>query len=85
MSHQNNTSPTAKEMIRAHTVPVLAGFSSLTLLAIAILLVPQAVKSHRYNRCVDVQVNLRSAVNPQGGSLPGKLNYLKAIQHCEGL
>ena len=85
MSLPSNASLTAKEMFRAHTVPVLAGLSSLTLLAIAILLVPQAVKTHRYNRCVDVQINLRSAVNPQGGTLPGKLNYLKAIQHCEGL
>ena len=72
-------------MIRAHALPALAALSSLSLLAIAIFLIPQAVKTHRYNRCVDVQVNLRSAVNPQGETLPGKLNYLKAIQHCEGL
>ena len=74
-----------REMIRAHALPALAALSSLSLLAIALLQIPQAVKAHRYNRCVDVQVNLRSAVNPQGGTLPGKLNYLKAIQHCEGL
>ena len=67
------------------TALALTALSSLSLLVIAILLIPQAVKTHRYNRCVDVQVKLRSAVNPQGGTLPGKLNYLKAIQHCEGL
>ena len=84
MSHQNNTSPTAKEMIRTHTLPVLAGFSSLTLLAIAILLVPQAVKTHRYNRCIDRQIAMRAEINPQGGRVPGMLNYLKAVEHCEG-
>ena len=74
-----------REMIRAHALPALAALSSLSLMVIALSQIPQAVKTHRYNRCVDVQVNLRSAVNPQGGTLPGKLNYLKAIQHCEGL
>ena len=72
-------------MIRAHALPALAALSSLSLMVIALSQIPQAVKTHRYNRCVDVQINLRSAVNPQGGTLPGKLNYLKAIQHCEGL
>ena len=48
---------TAREMVRAHAYPVLAAVSSLSLLSIAVLLIPQAVKSHRYNRCIDAQIN----------------------------
>ena len=55
-----------------------------SLLAISVLLMPQAVKTHRYNRCVDAQIQMRDAINAQGQSSPGKLNYLKAIEHCEG-
>ena len=71
-------------MVRAHAYPLLAAISSLSLLAISILLIPQAVKTHRYNRCVDAQIQMRDAINAQGQSSPGKLNYLKAIEHCEG-
>ena len=35
---------TAREMVRAHAYPVLAAVSTLS---IAVLLIPQAVKSHR--------------------------------------
>ena len=38
---------TAREMVRAHAYPVLAAVSSLSLLSIAVLLLPQAVKTHR--------------------------------------
>ena len=73
-----------REMIRAHALPVLATLSSLSLLAIAILQIPQAVKAHRYNRCIDRQIVMRVEINPQGGHVPGMLNYLKAVEHCEG-
>ena len=43
---------TAREMVRAHAYPVLAAVSSLSLLSITVLLIPQAVKTHRYNRCI---------------------------------
>ena len=75
---------TASEMVRAHTYPTLAALSCLSLLGITLLLIPQAVKTHRYNRCLDVQIAMRVAVNPNGLTTPGKLNYLKAVEHCEG-
>ena len=75
---------TTREMVRAHAYPVLAAVSSLSLLSIAVLLIPQAVKFHRYNRCIDAQIALRVSINPQGGTDPGKMNYLKAVEHCEG-
>ena len=84
MNDKSQQHGSAREMVRAHAYPVLAAISSLSLLATAILLVPQAVKTHRYNRCVDVQIRMREAINPQGLSIPGKMNYLKAIEHCEG-
>jgi hypothetical protein len=30
------------------------------------------------------QIAMRVAVNPNGLTTPGKLNYLKAVEHCEG-
>ena len=74
---------TAREMVRAHAYPVLA-VSSLSLLSITVLLIPQAVKTHRYNRCIDAQIAMRASINPKGGKAPGKMNYLKAVEHCEG-
>ena len=84
MNHHNQQPLTAQEMVRTHAYPVLAAISSLSLLAISVLLMPQAVKTHRYNRCVDAQIQMRDAINAQSQSSPGKLNYLKAIEHCEG-
>ena len=84
MVDHNQQQRTAREMVRAHAYPVLAAVSSLSLLSIAVLLIPQAVQTHRYNRCIDAQVQMRVAVNPQGATSPGKLNYLKAVEHCEG-
>jgi hypothetical protein len=72
-------------MVRVHAYTLLASISSISLLSIAILLIPQAVKTHRYNRCVDAQVAMRVAINPKGLTTPGKLNYLNAVEHCEGL
>ena len=73
---------TAREMVRAHASPVLAAISSLSLLSIAVLLIPQAVKTDRYNRCMDTQIAMRTSINPKGGTAAGKMNYLKAVEHC---
>ena len=75
---------TAREMVRAHAYPVLAAASSLSLLSITVLLIPQAVKTHRYNRCIDAQIVQRASINPKGGTTPGKMNHLKAVEHCKG-
>ena len=84
MVDHNQQKLTARDMVRAHAYPVLAVVSSLSLISIAVLLIPQAVKSDRYNRCIDAQINLRASINPKGGPDPGKMNYLKAVEHCEG-
>ena len=75
---------TARDMVRAHTYPVLAAVSSLSLLSIAVLLIPQAVKNHRTNRCIDSQIAMRASINPKGDTTPGKTIYYKAVEHCEG-
>ncbi len=84
MSDHTDQRLTAREMVRAHAYPLLASISSISLLSIAVLLIPQAVKTHRYNRCVDAQIAMRVAINPKGLTIPGKMNYLKAVEHCEG-
>ena len=71
--------------LQGGTYLLLAALSCFSLISIAILLIPQAVKTQRYNRCVDVQIDMRAAINPQGLRSPGKMNYLKAVEHCEGL
>ena len=53
---------TTREMVRAHAYPVLAAVSSLSLLSITVLLIPQAVKTHRYNRCIDAQIAMRASI-----------------------
>ena len=75
---------TARVNIQTGVYSLLAALS-FSLISIAILLIPQAVKTHRYNRCVNVQIDMRAAINPQGQRSPGKMNYLKAVEHCEGL
>ena len=84
MVDHNQQKLTAREMVRAHAYPVLTAVSSLSLLSITVLLIPQAVKTHRYNRCIDAQIALRASINPEGGTAPGKMNHLKAVEHCEG-
>ena len=76
---------TARQIVRAHAYPVLATVSSLSLLSIAVLLIPQAVKTHRYNHCIDAKIAMRASINPKGDTTPGKMYYLKAVEHCEGL
>ena len=84
MDDHNSQQLTAREMLRAHAYPVLAAISSLSLVCIAVPQIPSAVKHHRYNLCIDEQVSLRHARKLAGQDGPGKLIYLKAVQHCEG-
>ena len=56
MADHSDQQLSAREMVRAHTYPLLAAISTISLLAITVLLIPQAVKTHRYNRCIDAQV-----------------------------
>ena len=83
MTDHNNQTLTTREMVRAHAYPVLAAVSSLSLFAIALLLIPQAIRHHRFNRCVDSQIQMRFAINPRSQRGPGKINELRAFQHCE--
>ena len=85
MTNHNGQQLSAREMVRAHTYAVLAAIASFSLLALALLQIPQAVKTDRYNHCIDAQVSLRSTSNLKGQRGPGKLIYLKAVQHCGGL
>ncbi|MGB1622582.1 MAG: hypothetical protein ACPHAS_07955 [Synechococcus sp.] len=84
MSDHINQSLSTREMIRAHAYPVLAALSTVGLISITVLLIPQAVRHHRFNRCVDAQVSMRDAINPGTQQGPGKINYLKAVEHCTG-
>ena len=84
MSDHTEQRLTAREMVRVHAYPVLAFISSISLLSIAILLIPQAVMTHRYNRCVDAQVAMHEEVNPKGLTTPATMNYLKGVEHCAG-
>jgi len=74
----------AREMVRAHAYPVLACISSLSLVALAVLQIPTAVKDNRFNRCIDTQMQLRRSPQLMGQDGPGKLLYLKAVAHCKG-
>ena len=85
MNKSATQSSSQRSNLQGGTYLVLAALSCFSLISIAILLIPQAVKTQRYNRCVDVQIDMRAAINPQGLRSPGKMNYLKAVEHCEGL
>lgn len=85
MSDHSGQALTVREMVRAHAYPVLAAIASLSLLAMALLQIPGAIRDHRYNLCIDEQVRLRRASGLVGQDGPGKMIYLKAVQHCEGL
>lgn len=83
MGDHNNQALTPREMVRAHAYPVLALAGSLSLGVIAVLQIPTAVKDHRYNRCIDQQMELHRAVLA-GQEGQGKTIYLKAVKQCEG-
>lgn len=84
MSNHSATPLSARELVRAHAYPLMAAISTLSLLGLAVLQIPTAVKHHRYNRCIDAQTELRRSPQLQGQDGPGRLIYLKAVEHCEG-
>jgi hypothetical protein len=84
MSDHNGQALTAREIVRAHAYPMLAALSTFSLIAIALLQIPGAVRVHRYNRSVDAQMQFRTAPHLVGQDGPGKLLHLEAVQHCEG-
>ena len=84
MADHNGQQLSTREMVRAHAYPVLAALSALSLVAIALLQIPGAIKAHRYNRCIEEQIRLRQTSALKGQDGPGKFIYLKAVAHCEG-
>ena len=84
MSDHTNPALTAQEMMRLHAYLALAALGCLSLMGITVLLIPQAVRHHRYNRRIDRQVQMRVEIYPKGRTEPGLFNYLKAVEHCQG-
>ena len=76
--------PTQREMVRAHAYPLLAALSTISLIVIATLQIPSAVRNSRYNACIDEQIKLRNAPNLKDQAAPGKIAYLMAVGHCNG-
>jgi hypothetical protein len=83
-SEHNGEKLSQREMVRAHAYPVLAALSTISLIMIAALQIPSAVRNSRYNACVDEQINLRKSPNLKSQETPGKLVYLMAVGHCNG-
>ena len=75
MSDHTNPALTAQEMMRLHAYPALAALGCLSLMGITVLLIPQAVRHHRYNRCIDRQVQMRVEIYPKGRTEPGPVSY----------
>ena len=80
MTDHSNQSLSRREMVRTHAYPVLATVSSLSLIGIVLLLLPQSVRHQRFNRYVDAQIEMRDVIDPrkvafirQGGSLASSL------------
>ena len=74
LSMKNGTtqSSTPKSNLQGGTYLVLAALSCFSLISIAILLIPQAVKTQRYNRCVDVQIDCAQPLIPKGSAAQAK-------------
>lgn len=68
MADHDGQTLTPREMVRAHAWPVLAAISTLSLLGIAVLLVPVARQASTFNSCVDATVT-HPDVKPYGRSL----------------
>jgi len=83
-SKHNGDKLSQREMLRAHAYPVLAALSTISLIMIAALQIPSAIRNSRYNACVDEQITLRKSPNLKSQETPGKLVYLMAIGHCNG-
>ena len=63
---------TPREMVRAHAYPVLAAVSSLSLLAIALQLIPIARQASSFNACVEQTVSNADG-NPRGRALATRI------------
>ena len=63
MTDHSNQSLSKLEIVRVHAYPLLATVSSLSLIGIVLLLLPQPIRHHRFNRCVDAQIQMRDAIN----------------------
>ena len=85
MTDHNNQLLSAREMVRAHAYPVLAAVSSLSLFTIALLLIPQAIRHHRFNRCFYAQIQIRDAINPSSQQRPGKINELRPFNTAKAI
>ena len=75
LSMKNGTtqSSTPKSNLQGGTYLVLAALSCFGgLISIAILLIPQAVKTQRYNRCVDVKLTCAQRLIPKGSAAQAK-------------
>ena len=69
---------TPREMVRAHAYPVLAAISTISLVVIAISLLPIAKQSRHFNRCLDAA---RAQIPVVKGDEKSRL--IKAIEVCE--
>ena len=81
MSDHNNRSLTTREMVRAAIpfwLPSTPGPADDRRPAGA------PGDGTTFNRCVDAQINMRDAINAGSQTGPGRVNELKAFEHCHG-
>ena len=83
-NEHNGEKLSQREMVRAHVYPVLAALSTISLIVIAALQIPSAIRNSRYNACIDEQIQLRKSPNLKTQDAPGKIVYLMAVGHCHG-
>ena len=83
-NEHNGEKLSQREMVRAHVYPVLAALSTISLIVIAALQIPSAIRNSRYNACIDEQIQLRKSPNLKTQDGPGKIVYLMAVGHCNG-
>jgi hypothetical protein len=83
-NEHNGEKLSQREMVRAHAYPVLAALSTISLIVIAALQIPSAIRNSRYNACIDEQIQLRKSPNLKTQDAPGKIVYLMAVGHCNG-
>jgi hypothetical protein len=83
-NEHNGEKLSQREMVRAHVYPVLAALSTISLIVIAALQIPSAIRNSRYNACIDEQIQLRKSPNLKTQDAPGKIVYLMAVGHCNG-
>ena len=83
-NEHNGEKLSQREMVRAHVYPVLAALSTISLIVIAALQIPSAIRNSRYNACIDEQIQLRKSTSLKTQDAPGKIVYLMAVGHCNG-